>query len=119
VNRGRPAEDGDLAGCAAPAFAFANAAKIALIDLDKPVDRQAILQLRSGDLTQPVKEIGGRLAVDPCQICRAPSRHASDKKLSQSILRLFLQTTATYPHSLILDPLRIWDSPKVKIKAPA
>jgi hypothetical protein len=38
------AEDGDLAGCAAPAFAFANAAKIALVHLDKPIDRQAILQ---------------------------------------------------------------------------
>jgi hypothetical protein len=29
----------------------------------------------------------------------------SDKKVPQSILRLFLQTTATYPHPLILDPL--------------
>lgn len=100
-----------LPGCAAPAFALANAAKIALIDLDEPFDRQAILQLPSDNLTQPMKEIGGRLAVDAGQICRAPSRHACDKKLRQSILRLFLQTTAPYPLSLILDPLPIWDSP--------
>jgi hypothetical protein len=92
-----------------------SAAKIALIDLDEPVDRQAILQLPGDDLTQPVKEIGGRLAVDAGQIRRAPRRHASDKKLRQSILRLFLQTTTTYPHALILDPLRIWDSPKIYI----
>jgi hypothetical protein len=105
------AEDWDFAGCAAPAFALANAAKIALIDLDKSFERNAILQLPGDDLTQPMKEIGGRLAVDAGQIRRAPRRHASDEKLRQSILRLFLQTTATYPHSLILDPLRIWDSP--------
>jgi hypothetical protein len=65
-----------------------------------------------------MKEIGARLAVDAGQIRRAPRRHASDKKLSQSILRLFLQTTATYPHPLILDPLGIWDSP-IKIDRPA
>src|SRR5277367_5846111 len=58
------AEDGDLAGCAAPAFAFANAAEIALIHLDKPFDRQAILQLLGDDPTEPIKEIGRRLAVD-------------------------------------------------------
>jgi hypothetical protein len=110
------AEDRDLAGCAAPAFALANAAKIALIDLDEPFDRQAILQLPSDNLTQPMKEIGGRLAVDAGQICRAPSRHACDKKLRQSILRLFLQTTAPYPLSLILDPLPIWDSPLIFIR---
>ena len=104
------AEDRDFAGCAAPAFALANAAKIALIDLDEPFDRQAILQLPGDDLTQPVKEIGGRLAVDAGQIRRAASRHASDKKLRQSILRLFLKTTTAYPHAPILDPLRIWDS---------
>jgi hypothetical protein len=35
------------------------------------------------------------------------------KKHGQSILRLFLLTTASYPHSLmILDPLWIWGSPK-------
>jgi hypothetical protein len=34
-------EDGDLAGCATPAFAFANTAKIAFVHLDKPFDRQA------------------------------------------------------------------------------
>ncbi len=38
------AEDGDLPGCAAPAFAFPNAAKIAFVHLDEPFDRQAILQ---------------------------------------------------------------------------
>ena len=45
------AEDGNLAGCAAPAFAFANAAKLALIHLDKPFDRPAILQLPGNHLT--------------------------------------------------------------------
>src|SRR3984957_784064 len=54
------AEDGDLAGCAAPAFAFPNAAKMAFVHLDKPFDRQTTLQLPSDDLTQLVKEIGGR-----------------------------------------------------------
>ena len=58
------AEDRDFAGRAAPAFALANAAKIALIDLDEPFDRQAILQLPGDNLTQPMEEIGGRLAVD-------------------------------------------------------
>ena len=58
------AEYGDLAGCAAPASAFANPAKKAFIHLDKPFYRQAILQLPSDDLTEPMKEIGGRLAVD-------------------------------------------------------
>jgi hypothetical protein len=37
----------------------------------------------------------------------------SNKKLRQSILRLFLHTTTTYPHSPSLDPLRIWDSPLI------
>jgi hypothetical protein len=104
------AEDGDLAGCAAPAFAFANAAKIAFVHFDKPLDWQAVLQLRSDDLTEPMKEIGGCLAIDARQIRRAPSCHSSDKKLSQPILRLFLQTTTPYRHTPILDPLRIWDS---------
>ena len=58
-----------------------------------------------------MKEIGGRLAIDAHQIRRAPSRHPSDKKLRQPILRLFPQTTTPYPHSSILNPLRIWDSP--------
>src|SRR5580698_6640010 len=106
------AEDGDLAGCAASASAFANPAKIAFVHLDKPFDRQTILQLPGDDLTEPMKEIGGRLAVDARQIRRAPSRHPSDKKLRQPLLRLFLQTTATYPHAPILDPLRIWGSPR-------
>ena len=108
----RMPKTGNLAGCAASASAFANPAKIAFVHLDKPFDRQTILQLPSDDLTEPMKEIGGRLAVDARQIRRAPSRHPSDKKLRQSILRLFLQTTATYPHSPILDPLPIWHSPK-------
>jgi hypothetical protein len=64
--------------------------------------------LPGDDLTQPMKEIGARLAFDAGQIRR---RHPSDEKLRQSILRLFPQTTAAYPHSLILDPLWIWDSP--------
>jgi hypothetical protein len=34
----------------------------------------------------------------------------SDKKLRESILRLFLQTTTTYLHSPILDRRRIWDN---------
>jgi hypothetical protein len=42
-------------------------------------DRQAILQLPRDDLTQPMKEIGGRLAVDAGQIRRAPRRHAPTK----------------------------------------
>ena len=49
------AEDRDLAGCAAPAFTLANAAKIAFVHLDKPFERQAILQLPSDDLTKPMK----------------------------------------------------------------
>jgi hypothetical protein len=69
--------------------------------------------LPGDNLTPPKKEIRARLRVDAGQIRRAPRRHASDKKLSQSILRLFRQTTAAYPHSLILDPLWIWDSPKI------
>jgi hypothetical protein len=110
----RMPKTGDLAGCAAPASAFANAAKVALIHLDKPFDRQAILQLPGDDLTEPMKEIGGRLAVDARQIRCAPSRHSTDKKLRQSILRLSSETATTYPHSPILDPLRIWDSPNRK-----
>jgi hypothetical protein len=51
----RMPKTGILPGCAAPAFALANAAKIALIDLDEPFDRQAILQLPSDNLTQPMK----------------------------------------------------------------
>jgi hypothetical protein len=51
-------EDGDLAGCAATALAFPNAAKIALIDLDEPFDGQAVLQLLCHELAQPMKEIG-------------------------------------------------------------
>jgi hypothetical protein len=73
------AEDRDFAGCAAPAFALANAAKIALIDLDKPFERKATLQWPGDDLTQPMKERGGRLAVDAGQIRRAPRRQASDE----------------------------------------
>ena len=73
------AEDRDFAGCAAPAFALANAAKIALIDLNELFDRQTILPLPGDNLTQPMTEIGGRLAVDAGQICIAPRRHASDK----------------------------------------
>jgi hypothetical protein len=53
------------------------------------------------------------LRLTPAKSAALRAGHASDKKLSQPILRLFLQTTATYPHSLILDPLGIWDSPKI------
>src|SRR3984957_1848360 len=85
----RMPKTGNLAGCAASASAFANPAKIAFVHLDKPFDRQTILQLPSDDLTQPMKEIGGRLAVDARQIRRAPRDHPSDKKIRQSILRSF------------------------------
>jgi hypothetical protein len=94
-----------------PGKSSPNAAKIAFVHLDKPFDRQAILQLRSDDLTEPMKEMGARLAIDAHQIRRAPSRHPSDKKLRQSILRLFLQTAMAYPRAPILDPARIWDRP--------
>jgi hypothetical protein len=57
-----------------------------------------------------MKEIGGGLRVGARQIRRAPSRHLSDKKLRQSILRLFVQTTTTYLHSPFLDRRRIWDN---------
>jgi hypothetical protein len=90
--------------------AFANAAKIALINLDEPLTGRLSSNWRGEDRTAPAKEIGSRLAVDAGQVCGALSCHPSDKKLRQSILRLFLQTTTAYPHSLILDPLRIWDS---------
>jgi hypothetical protein len=72
---------------AAPAFP--NAAKIALIHLDEPFDGHGVLQLLGDELPKPMKEIGGCLAVD------------AD-----------LEPTAAFPHSLILDPLRIWDSRK-------
>ena len=52
---------GNLAGCAASASAFANPAKIAFVHLDKPFDRQTILQLPSDDLTEPMKEIAAVL----------------------------------------------------------
>jgi hypothetical protein len=48
--------------------------------LDEPFERQAILQLPGDDLTEPIKEIGGRLAVDARQIRRAPSRHPLQQK---------------------------------------
>ena len=101
---------------AAPAFP--NAAKIALIHLDEPFHRHGVLQLLGDELPKPMKEIGGCLAVDADQIRRTSGRDPANKKLGQSILRLFLEPAAAYPHSLILDPLRIWDSPKINYDTP-
>jgi hypothetical protein len=61
---------------------------------------------------EPMKEIGSRFAVDAGQIRHASRRHSSNKNTPSIDLRLFLQTTTTYPHSPILDLLWIWDSPK-------
>jgi hypothetical protein len=58
-----------------------------------------------------MKEIGRRLAVDAYQIRSSSAGDAANEKLRQPILRLFSKTTTTYPHSPILDPLTIWDSP--------
>jgi hypothetical protein len=96
--RGSPIARLACAGCRGP-FAFVMFAALE--------ENLGLSQIRSGsrigervpsdDLTEPMKEIGGCLAVDACQIRRDPRRHASDEKLRQSILRLFLQTTAAYP----------------------
>ena len=92
--------------------AFGNKNPLTLIHLDEPFDGHGVLQLLGDELPKPMKEIGGCLAVDADQIRRTSGRDPANKKLGQSILRLFLEQTAAYPHSLILDPLRIWDSPK-------
>ena len=84
IVRAAPTSACRMARVASTSTAFANAAKIAVIHLDKPFDRQAILQLPGDDLKEPMKEIGGRLAVDARQIPRAPSRHSNTKLLASS-----------------------------------
>jgi len=107
------AKDGRLAGGATTTFAFANPAEVALVGLDETVDRQTGVELVGDDLAQPLEEVGGGFSVNPDQIRSGSRRDAANKKLSQPILRLSRQTTTAYPHKLILDPDRIWDSPKI------
>jgi hypothetical protein len=82
------AEDRDFAGCAAPAFALASAAKIALIDPRSPSTGGLSLLFPGDDLTEPMKKLK---PIDPASF-----------PPDDNCLYAFSD----------LDPLRIWGSPK-------
>ncbi len=75
------AEDGDLAGGAAPAIAFAVAAEIALIQLDLAVERTFIVQFASDHLTQFMIIKRRRMPVDAHQFRRRSGRNTTDKQI--------------------------------------
>ena len=83
------AEDRNLTGGAATAFAFSLAAEVTLVGLDLANQGRGLVQTPGDNLAQTMEKVGRRGLVDAGQIGRRAGRHFSDEKFKQPILMFF------------------------------
>lgn len=79
-------EDGDLAACAAPAFAFAMASEVAFINFNFAIEGRFVFNFLSDHRPDFLVVQRRGMAIDSCQFCRRSGSHSADKQFKQLIL---------------------------------